>query len=143
MPSASPPLAVPPCTLGATGNPAHQTEETAGNDRDTPSVGEEADASEAGSSYSTSIADNSSSSGSSLSSEEDLLCYDDSDEVAAGILEDFTEGVDSWLEDVHGVGREAFFGLFKRDATPHFCRPSLGVIGRHVSTAVCAAIFRL
>lgn len=91
-------------------------------------------------SCSTSAADISSSSGSSASSNEDQSWYDDdSDEAAAGILEDFTEGVDSWLEDVHGAGREAFFGLFKRDATPQFCRPSLEVIGRNVSAA-CAAV---
>ncbi|CAM9530364.1 unnamed protein product [Ectocarpus sp. 6 AP-2014] len=84
-------------------------------------------------SYSTSAADSvCSSSGSSVSSEEDHSFYeDDSEEAASGILEDPTEGVDSWLEDVHGTGREAFFGLFKCDATPQFCRPSLEVIGRH------------
>lgn len=86
-------------------------------------------------SCSTSAADSvRSSSGSSVSSNEDQSCYDDdSEEAASGILEDLTEGVDSWLEDVHGTGREAFFGLFKCDATPQFCRPSLEVIGRHVS----------
>eukprot|EP00752_Nemacystus_decipiens_P009815 g8759.t1 len=90
-----------------------------------------ADASVAGGS-STSAADTSSSSGSSTSSSEDHSWYDDdSDEAAVGILEDFTDGVDAWLEDVPGAGREAFFGLFKRDATPQFCRPSLEVIGRH------------
>ncbi|CAM9707920.1 unnamed protein product [Ectocarpus sp. 4 AP-2014] len=84
-------------------------------------------------SCSTSAADSvCSSSGSSVSSKEDQSFYeDDSEEAASGILEDLTEGVDSWLEDVHGTGREAFFGLFKCDATPQFCRPSLEVIGRH------------
>lgn len=90
-------------------------------------------------SCSTSSADRSSSSGFSVSSSEDQSWYDDdSDEAAAGILEVFTERVDAWLDDVHGAGREAFFELFKRDATPQFCRPSLGVIGRNVSV-VCAA----
>lgn len=84
---------------------------------------------------STSASDSSSSSGSSVSSVEGCSCYNgDAGENASGILEDFTEGVDSWLEDVHGAGREAFFQLFKLDATPQFCRPSLEVIGRHVST---------
>lgn len=87
-------------------------------------------------SSSTSAADSCSSSGSSVSSNDDQSWYeDDSDGAAAGILEDFTEGVDDWLEDVHGAGREAFFGLFKHDATPQFCRPSLQVIGRNVSAA--------
>ena len=98
------------------------------------------DASAAGVS-SASAADTSSSSGSSVTSNEDQSWYDDdSDEAAAGILEDFTEGVDAWLEDVHGAGREAFFGLFKRDATPQFCRPSLEVLGRNVSAVYEAGI---
>lgn len=50
-----------------------------------------------------------------------------------GVLEDFTSGVDSWLEDVHGAGREAFFRLFKQDVTPQFSRPALGLLGRNVS----------
>lgn len=98
------------------------------------------DASAAGIS-SASAADTSSSSGSSVTSNDDQSWYDDdSDEAAAGILEDFTEGVDAWLEDVHGAGREAFFGLFKRDATPQFCRPSLEVLGRNVSAVYEAGI---
>lgn len=90
-------------------------------------------------SCSTSAADSvCSSSGSSVSSKEDQSFYEDgSEEAASGILEDLTEGVDSWLEDVHGTGREAFFGIFKCDATPQFCRPSLEVIGRHVSILRC------
>ncbi|CAM9221094.1 unnamed protein product, partial [Scytosiphon promiscuus] len=81
---------------------------------------------------STSVSGRSDSSGSSASSEDRNSCYDgESDDYATGILEDYTEGVDTWLEDVHGAGREAFFELFKHDATPQFCRPSLDVIGRH------------
>ncbi|CAM9108450.1 unnamed protein product, partial [Hapterophycus canaliculatus] len=83
---------------------------------------------------SMSASDSSSSSGSSVSmgSDEGHSSYEgDSDENATGILEDLTEGIDSWLEDVDGAGREAFFALFKYDATPQFCRPSLEVIGRH------------
>lgn len=89
---------------------------------------------------STSAADTSSSSGSSVSSYEDQSYDDDSDVIAAGILEDFTEGVDAWFEDVHGAGREAFFGLFKRDATPQFCRPPLEIIGRNVSTTCATGV---
>lgn len=135
MPSEPSPLSAPGCPAA----PDLQPEKRVRVARHVSDTGDDAvDASAAGGS-STSAADTSSSSGSSVSSNEDQSWYDDdSDEAAAGILDDFTEGVDAWLEDVHGAGREAFFGLFKRDATPQFCRPSLEFIGRNVS-AVCAA----
>lgn len=78
-----------------------------------------------------------SSSGSSISSGD---CSSDSDD-AAGVNEDFTYGADSWLEDVHGVGRVEFFDLFKRDKTPQFSRPALALLGRNVSR--CLALRRL
>eukprot|EP00903_Cladosiphon_okamuranus_P011517 g10844.t2 len=129
------PLSAPSClrtsTLSCSGAPHRQTEEgvpVADHVHETGDNG--VDASEA-ESCSTSSADSSSLSGSSVCSEDMSWYDDDSDEAAAGILEDFTEGVDAWLDDVHGAGREAFFELFKRDATPQFCRPSLEVIGRN------------
>lgn len=56
---------------------------------------------------------------------------DDSIE-SAGVMEDFTCGIDSWLEDLHGSGRQEFFGLFKSDLTPQFSRPALLLLGRNV-----------
>lgn len=82
---------------------------------------------ESGSSFSD--ASSGSSAGSSASS--GLYSYD-SDE-GGGLVEDFTAGVSSWLEDVHGAGRDAFFGLFKQDITPQFSRPALDLLGRRVS----------
>lgn len=134
MPSEAPPLAerrTP--TLRSADSPTDQPNDIVLTADHTPQAGEEQDAPAADDS-STSAADSSGSSSGSSASSSDSWYDDDPDDAAAGILEDFTEGVDSWLEDVHGAGREAFFGLFKRDATPQFCRPSLEVLGRHVST---------
>lgn len=74
----------------------------------------------------------SSSSRSSQSSESDSFDSTYNFDDSAGVFEDFSSGVASWLEDIHGVGREQFFGLFKRDVTPQFCRPALSLLGRHV-----------
>ncbi len=146
MPSESPPLDEPRCrrtsTLGVAASPTRRPKDTvhkahrqAGEGQDAPAAADDS---------STSTADSSRSSSGSSASSSDSDYDDDSDEAAAGILEDFTEGVDSWLEDVHGAGREAFFGLFKRDATPQFCRPSLEVIGRHVSaTSILGEMFAI
>jgi len=135
-PSESPLLAEPCCPRTPTrrvASPTRHPKDRIHTAHNICQAGEKQDAPAAADDNSTSTPESGGSSSGSSASGSDS-CYDeDSDEAAAGILEDFTEGVDSWLEDVHGAGREAFFGLFKRDATPQFCRPSLEIIGRHVS----------
>lgn len=74
----------------------------------------------------------SSRSSSSSGSEYQSSCNFDSD-ASVGMIEDFTTGVDAWLEDIQSVGRQEFFGLFKRDVTPQFSRPAHSVLGRNVS----------
>lgn len=63
---------------------------------------------------------------------EDSHEFDDT----AELVEDVPTGFDSWLEDVHGAGRDAFWELFKTDITPQFSRPALALLGRNVSSVV-------
>lgn len=77
-------------------------------------------------------------SGSSASS--GLYSYDS--DGGGGLVEDFAAGVGSWLEDVHGAGRDAFFELFKQDVTPQFSRPALDLLGRRVSAFLSLASSR-
>lgn len=73
------------------------------------------------------------SSGSSAGSSTSSGLYSYGSDEGGGLVEDFTAEVGSWLEDVHGAGRDAFFGLFKQDVTPQFSRPALDLLGRRVS----------
>lgn len=83
----------------------------------------------------SSLSSSSSVSSPARGSEDESSCDFDSD-ASAGVIEDFTTGVDAWLEDVQSVGRQDFFGLFKRDVTPQFSRPARSVLGRNVSVSL-------
>lgn len=120
VPSVSPPTSQGPRHYSSLST--RQIPQQARNGR----VGEDSDGS-------FSAASSGSSSGSSSASS-GLHSYDSDED--GGVMEDFTAGIGSWLEDVHGAGREAFFGLFKRDVTPQFSRPALDLLGRRVSTFI-------